>query len=234
MPELHEDASTYRVRRLRRSDIEPTAQLLARTFLDNPVYAFMHPRAATRLRDLTRFFVRNLAWRADLELTWVLAGAHDSVWGTATLEPPGGVPRSLVSLLRHWVLPGLHEQGARTVARIARADAAFTRRYLKLSGGTPYWHVHAVAIDESLRGRGHGTQLMQQLLRELDRRDPRATAPVLLSTQRERNLRLYSGVGFALLSSESFVGCRSWFMRRSGVFMGRSRVEANRHLEHET
>ena len=101
-----------------------------------------------------------------------------------------------------------------TVTRIARTDAAFTRRYLKLSSGETYWHVHAVAIDESLRGQGHGTLLLRELLRELDRRDPAATAPVLLSTQRERNLRLYSRAGFELLTSETIVGCRSWFMRR--------------------
>jgi GNAT superfamily N-acetyltransferase len=226
MLDLERNVSAYRVRRLRRSDIEPTAQLLARTFLDNPVYVFMHPRAATRVADLTRFFVRNLAWRMQLELTWVLAGANDSVWGTATLEPPGGVPRSLLGLLQHWVLPGLKEQGPHTVARIARTDAAFTRRYLKLTDGKAYWHVHAVAIDESLRGQGHGSLLLQQLLRELDRRDPEATAPVLLSTQRERNLRLYGRAGFELLTSDTFVGCRSWFMRRS-------RLGRDRHLQHE-
>lgn len=217
MLELERTESAYRVRRLRRSDLEPTAQLLARTFFDNPVYCFMHPRAATRRADLERFFLRNLSWRAQLELTWVLAGANDSVWGTATLEPPGGVPHSLVGLLRHWVLPTLRQQGAHTVTRIARADAAFARRYRALAEESPYWHVHAVAVDESLRGQGHGTLLLRQLLRELDRRDPQSTAPVLLSTQRERNLRLYHRVGFELLTRETFVGgCRSWFMRRRG------------------
>jgi ribosomal protein S18 acetylase RimI-like enzyme len=235
---MHEEPSEsgWTVRTLQRRDIYATAQLLADTFLENPTYVFMHPRASTRAWDLERFFVRNLSWRADLGLTWVVVDARDRVWGSATLEPPGGVPHSLGRMLRHWVLPSLKEQGARTVARIARTDAAFVRTYRELGGSEAYWHVHAVAIDESLRGRGLGTRLLRHLLARLDA-DPRAgAAPVLLSTQRERNVQLYARVGFELLRSQTFLGFRSWFMHRgsSGArnrALRRAGEEANKNPE---
>lgn len=212
---MHDEPNDHLpIRTLRADDVGPTAALLARTFLHNPAYVFMHPCAGSRAWDLERFFLRNLSWRLALGLSWVMHDRDGRVRATATLEPPGGVPHSTRALLRHWVLPTLREQGPRTVARIIRADASFARTYRALSAAPRYWHVHAVAVDERLRGRGLGSQLLRHLLTALDRHPERAAAPVLLSTQRERNLPLYRRAGFELLAQVRFDGYPSWFMRR--------------------
>ena len=95
-------------RRLTESDVRPTAQILARAFADNPAYVWMHPRAATRPRDLRAFFERNLRWHLPLDLTWVACrGAR--VVGTSTLEPPGGVRSGLVEAIAHWLVPTVRD-----------------------------------------------------------------------------------------------------------------------------
>lgn len=197
-------------------DVPSTAELLARAFSDNPCYAWMHPRATSRHTDLRAFFERNLIWHLPHGLTWV-AVRNTRVVGTLTLQPPGGVQHGMARMLTHWVLPTLRHQGPRTVRRIAAADADFRGRYLAITEGRHYWHVHAVAVAPDHQGIGIGSAVVAHGMRELARLRVDPTVPVVLSTQRERNLPLYRRAGFELVNRQqmgspgsSFV---SWFMR---------------------
>src|SRR5689334_20446662 len=91
-------------RKLTESDVNDTAKVLATAFADNPAYAWMHPRAATRAGDLRAFFERNLRWHLPLDLTWV-ASRGSVIVGTSTLEPPGGVRSGLRQAIAHWLVP---------------------------------------------------------------------------------------------------------------------------------
>ena len=199
-------------------DIPAVAELLVRAFADNPCYAWMHPREGSRRRDLRAFFERNLWWHLPLGMTWV-AERGARVLGTLTLEPPGGVRHGTARMLVHWILPTLRDQGPRTTHRIAAADRAFRARYLAMTGGRTYWHVHAVAVDPAHQGSGIGTSLLAHGMRELARLRTDGSVPVVLSTQRERNVPLYRRAGFELLHEHPMGSARerftSWFMRLS-------------------
>jgi len=207
------------VRKLREGDVVPTSAVLAEAFTDNPAYAWMHPRAATRPRDLRAFFERNLQWHLPLELTWV-ALREGEVVGTSTLEPPGGVPSGLRRAVAHWLVPTVREQGLRTFLRTAAADRDFRTRYLALTKGRLYYHLHAVAVAPAAHGQGIGTSLVDVALKELERRSLVDGAPAVVSTQRERNLPLYLRAGFVLVGDQQMGvrwndrGYRTWFMIR--------------------
>jgi GNAT superfamily N-acetyltransferase len=210
---------TWAVRKLRAADCAVTAALLARAFADNPAYAFMHPRTATRARDLRRFFERNLAWHLPLGLTWVVIDGADAPVGTATLEPPGGIPHTRWQLVRHWVLPALFEQGPRSLARLLEADAAFAKLNRATAEAANYWHVHAVAVEPKHQRSGAGTALLNHVFAELDALYAAHPAPVILSTQRESNVRLYSRYGFeerglVTIGGDQPDAFQSWCMRR--------------------
>lgn len=208
------------IRKIRPDDIDGTARLLARAFADNACYAFMHPRLATRAADLEAFFRRNLAWHLAQELTWVACSASGNVIGTATLEPRGGVPASLRSAVAHWLIPTARERGPAAVARLLWADAEFARNNRRVAGQATYWHVHAVAVDPDAQSQGIGMAMMRHALGALDTLLLRQPAPVVLSTQRERNLGFYGRLGFELAFERTmgaFIagsGFTSWFMRR--------------------
>ena len=209
----------WRVRRLRRSDVEGTAALLTRAFADNPAYAFMHPRTSTRARDLRKFFERNITWHMPVDLSWVVVDGADAPVGTDTLEPPGGIPHTRWQLVRHWVLPVLLTQGRRTLSRMQQAGFDFARLNSETAGGTSYWHVHAVAVEPKHQRSGAGTALLNHLFAELDALHIARPAPVVLSTQRESNLRLYSRYGFEetgrfTIGTGEPDAFESWCMRR--------------------
>jgi GNAT superfamily N-acetyltransferase len=206
-------------RKLAESDVHPTADVLARAFADNPAYAWMHPRQATRARDLRAFFERNLRWHLRLDLTWV-ASCGDRIVGTSTLEPPGGVRSGAREAVAHWLVPTVRDQGLRTFWRTAAADREFRERYRALTQGTSYYHVHAVAVAPDFQGRGIGTILVATTLREFERLSVHDSAPAVVSTQRERNLPLYQRAGFTLKEDHQMGvrwgsrGFRTWFMVR--------------------
>jgi ribosomal protein S18 acetylase RimI-like enzyme len=211
---------TQVIRKLRGSDMPATAQLLARAFADNAAYGFIHPRAATRSRDLRAFFTRNLHWHLALDLTSVICDASDRPLGTATLEPPGGVPATQWQSARHWLLPTLLAQGPRVLGRMRIAGAAFARLNRASAGGDAYWHVHAVAVDPSAQRSGAGSALLRHVFGELEALLAVRPAPVVLQTQLESNVRLYQRFGFEVVSRD-IVGSgepdafATWSMRRA-------------------
>jgi len=212
---FEDSARPWHVAKLANADIPQTARVLSEAFADNPAYAFMHPRASKRAADLTAFFERNLSWHTPLDLTWIARAPSGEVIGTVTLEPPQGLKRPLREGLSHWAWPTLREQGLHTWTRIMRADAEFTRHSKSTAGAAAYFHVHALAVAPSFQGRGVGVGLMRELLGALP---PHTATPVVLSTQRERNVRFYEQFGFVMAQcvhmgrTVTSRGFDSWFM----------------------
>ena len=207
------------IRKLTDADVHATAEVLANAFADNPAYVWMHPRAATRARDLRAFFERNLRWHSPLDLTWVATrGPH--IVGTSTLEPAGGVRSGLREAIAHWLVPTVRDQGLYTFLRTAAASREFGERYCALINGTQYYHLHAVAVAPDFQGNGVGSRLLAATLQECERLLARDSAPVVLSTQRERNLPFYQRAGFVLREDHQMGVCwgsrgfRTWFMIR--------------------
>jgi GNAT superfamily N-acetyltransferase len=122
--------------------------------------------------------------------------------------------------LRHWALPTLLDDGFETLRRLVLTDGEFKAQYEAMCGGdAAYWHVHAVAVAPEHQGRGIGQAMLRtalEALRALTREQP---APVVLSTQRERNLAFYQAQGFVLSHQTTLgqmrggAGYTSWFMQ---------------------
>jgi ribosomal protein S18 acetylase RimI-like enzyme len=73
-----------------------------------------------------------------------------------------------------------------------------------------HWHVGPVAVEPGFQGRGIGRLLMRDLCSTLDG-DARAA---WLETDKERNVRFYSGLGFEVAETTTILGVPTWFMLR--------------------
>lgn len=170
------------------------AALLGRAFADNPCYTWLFPRASRRDGDLRRYFAWRL--RAGVGLTWVAVGEDDAPIGTATLEPPGGLPQTVPQLLWGWAIPTLVGPGPRALQRQFEASTAFSRQNRATAGVDAYWHVYAVAVDPDLQGGGVGSALLREVCAALDSPVLSPPAPAVLTTQRSENLPFYERFGF--------------------------------------
>lgn len=73
-----------------------------------------------------------------------------------------------------------------------------------------HWHIGPVGVEPGYQGTGIGRAVMGALCDELDSEQRIGW----LETNKERNVRFYSGLGFELVSQATALGVESWFMRR--------------------
>jgi GNAT superfamily N-acetyltransferase len=207
------------IRALEPEDIGATAALLAKGMDDDPAYQFLFPRPHSRAAGLRDFFARNLRTHLPYRCTRV-GVVGSAVVATITMRPPGGVPISLLTMVRRGLLPYAYAHGVRAVRRVFILKGTYDAIEANLARGERHWHVHMMAVDPAHQGRGLGSRLLESVL------DATVDAPMtegmpaaILTTHKERNVFFYKRAGFDLADVEhvSLMGEPAysvWKMRR--------------------
>lgn len=200
-------------------DVRSTAALLAAAMDDDPAYAFLFPRPAERGRGLADFFARNLRTHLSYRCTSVLTVGRD-IAATATLRPPGGIPISLMTMLRRGLIPFAAAHGVSAVRRLFRLKSVYDDLEAGIVRGAPHWLVHMMAVSPAKQGRGFGSRLLGHMLANGVAQDAgHACQLTVLTTHKERNVVFYRRAGFevthvreaALAEGQSH---RVWCMQR--------------------
>ena len=162
---------------------------------DDPAYRFLFPDPAERKRGLTDFFVRHLRTHLPYRCTFVMLDGPDLL-GTVTVRPPGGVPISLLTMVRHGLGPFALRNGRGAVKRLFTLKRVYDELEEKVARGERHWHVHMMAVVPSRQGRGLGTELLAGAF-ALSAAAPGAPPlPIVLTTHTERNVVFYQRLGF--------------------------------------
>ncbi|MBW2576791.1 MAG: GNAT family N-acetyltransferase [Deltaproteobacteria bacterium] len=199
------DPSAASVAPLADSQLQPTADVLARAFCGNPLN-----RAVNRSADPDRRFRSN---RDNMRALLPIAHQHGQVL-VATLDgevagglvasPPGRFPLPPPPLR---VRLGLLMRQGWSVAR--RWEVVF-EVLDALHPPEPHWYLAVLGVDCSAQRRGIGAALLSHWLADVDR-DP---IPAYLETDSEANIRFYERAGFAPVGETSVLGVRAWLMKR--------------------
>ena len=185
--------------RLATPDDEPAlADMLARSFHDDPVSVWEHPDPARRPRRIARFFAGRLATLVPHELTWTTAERDaGALWAPPDgwAVPPGELLRGFGALtprrapLVMWGLGG-----------VERAHPRETHFYLAVLG-----------VDPPSQGQGLGSRLIAPGLALCDREG----VPAYLETAKARNVGFYERHGFRVTREMVLPrGPRVWLMWR--------------------
>lgn len=192
------------------ADLPAVADLLAHAFDDDAGYRFLFP--TERTPGLRALFVRNLAVHLPYGCTRVWRGPTGDLLGTVTVRPPGGVPISTFTMLRHGLLPFAAGHGLGAVRRLLWLKRTYDALEHDLSDGHPHWHVHMMAVRPAEQGRGHGSRLVTEALRSA------VGAPIVLTTHSEANVVFYRRVGFEVVAERIVEAAGDrwtvWGMRR--------------------
>jgi GNAT superfamily N-acetyltransferase len=190
------------IRKATIADLPAMSSALADAFDDDPVMAWLFPRAASRRSKLTRWFT--IEGRRHL--------AHDTVWcdvggrGAAYWDPPG-----------HWrMTPG---QIVRTLPRTAPLFG--TRIPIALRGlgrvegvhpDEPHRYLAVLGTAAAAQGKGIGSALLTPTL---DRCDGEGV-PAYLESSKEANIAFYARHGFEVTGTvELPKGPTVWTMWRT-------------------
>ena len=73
-----------------------------------------------------------------------------------------------------------------------------------------HWHVGPVGVEPGFQDRGIGGAIMRDICTTLDGEQRIGW----LETDKERNVRFYTGLGFEVVETTTILGVPTWFMRR--------------------
>lgn len=198
-----------RVSELASDRLEEAAGVLARSFRDDPNFAYLFPEEEVRARVLPRVFAVGV--RDALDFGHVYAASRDGeLVGLAAWLPPDAFPLS----------PWRQLRAAPDMVRILAAAPRATFRLLRFTAGVArvqpsqlYWYLEVVGVEPRAQGLGIGTRLLEPVLALADE----AGQPCYLETDGERNVAWYGALGFEVRSAGvSFApgGPPNWTMLR--------------------
>lgn len=175
------------VRSAGHQDLAPLARVMARAFVNDPVFAWVLPNSRVRQSRLALFFSNVLRHEApDLHVVDV-AWASDRVVGGAIWFPPPG--RYVPDLGRQLLaLPGyvaaLRTRLGLALAYVSSASGAHPKE--------PHWYLEYVGVEPESQGRGVGAALIASRAEVCDARGEAA----YLESSNAQNLSLYLRLGF--------------------------------------
>jgi GNAT superfamily N-acetyltransferase len=191
------------VRALRKHEHSAAAAVTSRALVDSPSSVAIYGDEpldvlAGLYRELGSFFVM-------LPAPQLAAFTGDCVIAAAGLAPPGGCIGSFLSA----DVSELLKKPPAPVGDPARAHA-FWAHWAEADLAEEHWHLGPVGVEPGYQGRGIGGALMRAVCTWLDEGGRRAW----LETDKERNVRFYSALGFEVATEAAILGVDTWYMRR--------------------
>ena len=179
------DAMTDKqVKRADHTDIDAIANTIADAFRDDKIMNWIFG-GAPALEAATRLFLRDV-YMPYGHVTHVGDGAGAAMW-----MPPGGRSSlSLMSILKFAPIVALNA-GPQHILR----GLAVSRRLDRLKPEAPHHYLFMVGVAHDAQGKGYGGLLIRE---GLQRADAEVT-PVYLETSTEKNIGIYSGMGFKVV-----------------------------------
>lgn len=167
-------------------DTAAIAAVLGRAFDDDPIWRWLLPDDASRVRRLTGVFEIMLR-RVHLPHGATETAGRDAGVEAAALWDPPGRWRMPVRVQAAQAVPLLRVLGARTPAAL-RTLGAMEKHHPR----EPHWYLAVLGTDPPAQGAGLGGALLRS---RLDRCDAEGV-PAYLESSKERNVPFYERFGF--------------------------------------
>lgn len=191
------------VRRARRADVPALAQMLARSFFDDPLATWAWRPDRLRLKAFERFQRVRLAQLLADDEVWI----SDDLMSAALWAPPRrwrvSIPET-ASFTRAFAHPQL-------LARMPLVAYGWHKLELAHPLRPAHWYLAVLGTDPSAQGRGLGSAVLAPVLEQCDRDGVCA----YVESSKQRNLDFYARHGFRVTEELRLVrGPRAWGMWR--------------------
>jgi GNAT superfamily N-acetyltransferase len=191
------------VRALAKNELRAAAAVTARALADSPTSVAIY--GDDPLDGLAGLYGELGPFFALLPPPQLAAFAGDCVVAAAGVAPPGGCIGAFVTPDP----PDLLDATLPPVGHPARSHA-FWAHWAHADLDEQHWHLGPVGVEPGYQGRGIGGAVMRAVCAWLDE----GARLAWLETDKERNVRFYSALGFELSSHATVVGVETWYMRR--------------------
>jgi GNAT superfamily N-acetyltransferase len=185
-------------RQLTLADLEPMAQVLARSFAQDPLVSFILPNPRTRVQTVAKFFRAmgrlNIRAGSAFGVSEPLEGV--AVWSFPNTTSASASPRDLFAFLP--VLFSSYVIGAQRARAVFQQVEASHQRYASM----PHFYLDNLGVLESARGKGLSSKLIRPFLDLADEQQVSAYT----DTVTEANVPLYQHFGFELMEATPVTG----------------------------
>jgi GNAT superfamily N-acetyltransferase len=191
------------VRALRTNEHRAAAGVTARALADSPTSVAIY--GDDPLDGLAGLYAELGPFFGLLPAPQMAAFAGGCVVAAAGMAPPGGCIGSFVT-------PELSKQLAPAPPAVgdpARARV-FWAHWAQADLDEEHWHLGPVGVEPGFQGRGIGGALMGAVCAWLDQGGRLAW----LETDKQRNVRFYSALGFEVVDQAEVLDVPTWYMRR--------------------
>lgn len=172
-----------------------TARMLARAFQDDPMWSFVEPDAARRLRKTAWILEHWARLLAPLGASWLAVDESGAAVGAAMWLPPGEFEKvSTVRMLRAGYVWMPFALGFRWMLRSWRIFDEMVGRQL-LVMREPCWVLDVLGVEPARQGEGIGRRLLEKGLARADTE----AKPGFLVTHKLSNVKFYEHFGFRVV-----------------------------------
>ncbi len=192
------------VRALRKGEHRAAAAVTARALADSPTAVAIY--GAEPLDGLAGLYGELGPFFALLPAPQFAAFTGDCVIAAAGMAPPGGCIGAFVT---HDASDALLGAPVPAVGDPGRAQV-FWAHWARTDLAEEHWHLGPVGVEPGFQGRGIGGALMRAVCAWLDEGGRLAW----LETDKERNVRFYSSLGFEVSARHTVLDVDTWYMRR--------------------
>ena len=194
--------------RLRKEQVEPASQVLARAFIDDPELIAFVPEPAKRLELLRAMFRVELGHAVLRGEVYAISSRLEGV----AVWLPSGVPDiTFWEAVRGGGLALLFKAGWQFLRKMKRDDD-FARGLRRRLAPGPHWYLAVLGVAPEFQGRGCASRLLKPMLARLDAEK----LPGYVETSTEEYVALYQHFGFKLIQEVVLPGSGSkmWVMLR--------------------
>ncbi|MFX0000998.1 MAG: GNAT family N-acetyltransferase [Candidatus Hodarchaeota archaeon] len=196
--------------RLKRSQVDATAKVLARAFEHDPLHMYYFPDPTTRVQQnyhVMKYCIRFSMMFGEVYTTSPrLEGI--ALWQLKDPVEELNKPRSLFT---NWLTFRLEIALGEAVEKIYSIYEIMMSTQFELIP-SPHWYFFIIGIDPNFKRKGYASRLIKPMLSRIKREQ----LPCYLDTNNEENVGLYQHYGFKVLKEYQFPGTNviNWSMLR--------------------
>lgn len=198
------------VRRLTESDAERAGGLLARAFVDEPVFVATLPDRSARIRLCPPVFTANVRHACRYGEAMAVGTPDEELLGVAYWAPRPE-PELTADEVEELGYAALQREWGPVLERLGEFEAEAVRSLADIP--EPWRYLGAIGVDPDHQGCGLGSLLLRRILADA----AAAGVEVGLMTDRRENLSFYERAGFTLAAEGAIAGSSlSWWAFRTG------------------
>jgi RimJ/RimL family protein N-acetyltransferase len=177
--------------RLKKAQIQPAAEMLARAFQNDPMFTCFFPDVS--VRENRSHFVLEPMIRLGVLYGEVYATSHN-LEGVVSWVPSQRADFTTWQIIRCGYLSILLRLGRKVVSRM-KSYVDYVSLMRKRHAPFGHWLLMVIGVDPEFQGRGYASALVKPMLARIDQE----RLPCYLDTLNEKNVPIYKHFGFRIV-----------------------------------